>query len=243
MEYELDTDGIYYTQLNEAIRHKPGRYVLKNVNGQRYIGAGLGKSYDFQIYGTPGNDMASFMDGAAITVWGDGQDAIGNTMNAGRVVIHGNASDTVGYAMRNGEIFIRGNAGYRVGIHMKQYGDAIPKIVIGGRTGSFLGEYMAGGVILVLGLGVENDEELTGSYCATGMHGGTIYIRGDVPEFNLSPAMLKESLNEEDECVVRGLLQRYTEYFDIPTTHFPMSDFIKIRPKTSRPYGKMYVGN
>lgn len=54
--------------------------------------------------------------------------------------------------MRGGEIYVRGNAGYRAGIHMKAYRDKRPVMVIGGRTGSFLGEYQAGGYIIVLGL-------------------------------------------------------------------------------------------
>mgnify|MGYP002508793462 CR=1 FL=1 len=58
-----------------------------------------------------------------------------------------------GYAMRGGKIFVKGNAGYRAGIHMKAYEEKKPVMVIGGTAGSFLGEYQAGGVIVVLGLG------------------------------------------------------------------------------------------
>lgn len=43
--------------------------------------------------------------------------------------------------MRGGAIYVQGNAGYRAGVHMKAYGDRLPMIVIGGRAGSFLGEY------------------------------------------------------------------------------------------------------
>lgn len=35
--------------------------------------------------------------------------------------------------------------------HMKEYKEKVPVLVIGGRTGSFLGEYQAGGIIVVLG--------------------------------------------------------------------------------------------
>ena len=35
---------------------------------------------------------------------------------------------------------------------MKAYRNSFPVIVIGGCTGDFLGEYMAGGLIVVLGL-------------------------------------------------------------------------------------------
>lgn len=50
-------------------------------------------------------------------------------------------ADATGYAMRGGKIFVRGNAGYRAGIHMKAYKDKTPVLVIGGKAGSFLGEY------------------------------------------------------------------------------------------------------
>jgi glutamate synthase domain-containing protein 3 len=36
---------------------------------------------------------------------------------------------------------------------MKAYEDDLPVLVIGGRAGSFLGEYQAGGIIIVLGKG------------------------------------------------------------------------------------------
>ncbi|MDO4575222.1 MAG: hypothetical protein Q4D98_08415 [Planctomycetia bacterium] len=243
MKYTIDATHVPYTRLNRQIRLTPGTYRLDNINGQRYLGCGLGADYHFQINGTPGNDLGAFMDGAEITVNGNCQDATGNTMNGGSIIVHGNASDTAGYAMRNGEIFIRGDAGYRVAIHMKQYGDEVPVLVVGGKTGSFLGEYMAGGIVLVLGLGLENPDDITGSYCATGMHGGTIYLRGDVPDYKIAYAMVKEKITVDDEAKIRPLLKKFTQNFGISTDGISMSQFVRIRPKTTRPYGKMYVGN
>ncbi len=239
----IDTYNIPYTQLNSQVRLTPGNYELTHVNGQRYIGCGLSSDYTFNIYGTPGNDLGAFNDGAMITVYGNCQDATGNTMNRGSIVVHGNASDTAGYAMRSGEIYIKGDAGYRVAIHIKQYGDNIPVVVVGGKTGSFLGEYMAGGVVVVLGQGIENPDDITGSHCATGMHGGTIYLAHDIPDYKIAFAMRKEPVDESDEAVLRPILQRYTELFGVSTAHLLLSQFVRIRPKTSRPYGNMYVGN
>jgi len=59
---------------------------------------------------------------------------------------------------------------------MKQYKEKKPVIVIGGTAGSFLGEYLAGGIIIVLGLNSE-DTVPVGDFCGTGMHGGKIYLR------------------------------------------------------------------
>ena len=62
---------------------------------------------------------------------------------------------------------------------MKAYEEKVPLIVIGGHAGSFLGEYQAGGVIVVLGLS-DDGKPIVGNYPCTGMHGGRIYFRGDV---------------------------------------------------------------
>ena len=124
----IDAEGVYYKQLNEAVRAAfadgAKTVVLENVNGQRYIGTGIkGKDLRIEVHGTPGNDMAMFMDGPTVEVFGNAQDGVGNTMNAGKVIVHGDAGDVLGYGMRGGKVFIKGDVGYRVGIHMKAYED------------------------------------------------------------------------------------------------------------------------
>ena len=58
----------------------------------------LGKPWA-TVNGTPGNDLASFMDGPHIVVHGNAQDGGGNTMNGGEVIVHGRAGDVTGHAM------------------------------------------------------------------------------------------------------------------------------------------------
>lgn len=58
----------------------------------------------------------------------------------------------MGYGMRDGQIYIRDNVACRGGIHMKEFRQMRPVLVIGKNAGSFLGEYMAGGTIVLLGL-------------------------------------------------------------------------------------------
>lgn len=147
----IETSGLSFSQLNETIRHAGKECRICACQGQRFIAAGM-SSKRLEIDGIPGNALGAYLGGGSITVNGNAQDAVGDTMSAGRIVIHGSTGDAAGYAMRGGEIFIRDNAGYRAGIHMKAYKQHKPVIVIGGRAGSFLGEYQAGGLILVLGL-------------------------------------------------------------------------------------------
>ena len=122
----IDAENVYYKQLNEAVRGAfadgAKTVVIKNVNGQRYIGTGIkGKDLRIEVRGTPGNDMSMFLDGPTVEVFGNAQDGVGNTMNAGTVIVHGDAGDVLGYGMRGGRVFIKGDVGYRVGIHMKAY--------------------------------------------------------------------------------------------------------------------------
>ena len=135
----------------------------QTVLGQRYLANGAA-SGRYLLRGTPGNALGAFLDGASVELFGNAQDATGDTMNDGEIIIHGNTGDACGYAMRGGSIYILGNAGYRAGIHMKAYGDKAPLLVIGGRAGSFLGEYQAGGTILVLGLGCGKESAPVGYF-------------------------------------------------------------------------------
>ena len=181
----IDCSSVYYKHVNEAVRAALAEGIktvrLLNVNGQRYIGTGVkGKGVRIEVHGTPGQDMAMFMDGPTVEVFGNAQDGVGNTMNAGTVVVHGDAGDVLGYGMRGGKVFIKGDVGYRVGIHMKAYEDLRPIMVCGGKARDFFGEYMAGGLLVLLGMHSRLEGPLVGGYLGTGMHGGEILVRGEV---------------------------------------------------------------
>lgn len=245
MKAVIDAKGVYYKQLNEQIRAAlesgAQEILVKNVNGQRYIGDGVTGSQRLILEGTPGNDLAAFMNGLEIIVKGNSQDGTGNTMNDGRVIVHGHTGDTTGYAMRGGEIFVRDYVGYRVGIHMKEYMDKVPAIIVGGTAGDFFGEYMAGGILMLLGLNMKDGEEIVGDYCGTGMHGGVMYIRGDVPEHKLGKEVKIVEMTEEDKALVRKYVERYVEYFGGSVEEILVKPFAKLIPYNKRPYGNLYT--
>ncbi len=242
---ELDARNYGYKDLNRTIKtifsQGENDIHLRNVTGQRYIANGVQGKQKISIEGIPGNDTAAYMDGLEITVKGNAQDALANTMNSGRVIVHGNAGDTVGYSMRGGEIFIKGNVGYRVGIHMKEYCDKRPVMVVGGKTGSFLGEYMAGGIIIILGLGVSDNEDIIGSYSATGMHGGVIYIRGEVNPFLIWEDAIQSNTDQCDMEIISNYTMQFSEYFGVNYSEIMSKNFIKIVPGDRRPYGNLYA--
>lgn len=242
---KIDAQGLYYRDLNQKIREAVAggatEIELVNVNGQYFIGDGINKPVTITINGVPGNDLAAFMNGATIVVRDNGQDNIGNTMNAGKVIVHGHAGDVLGYGMRGGRVHILKDVGYRVGIHMKSYESNKPVLIAGGKAGDFFGEYMAGGVLVLLGMFSDEPEKPKhGFRFGTGMHGGTIYVRGAVDEKKLSSEVGVNELTDEDRQELEGYLKDYCSDFGIDLAEVMKEQFVKILPRSKRPYGNMY---
>ena len=241
----IDAAGTHYRELNERLRAlvRAGAesIVVRGVTGQRYLGTSVQAPVRITIEGVPGNDLGAFMDGPHIEVLGDAQDGCGNTMNSGTIVIHRSAGDIVGHSMRGGKIFVRGNVGYRVGIHMKEYESVRPSIVIGGTAQHFLGEYMAGGVMLVLGMGLAPDQPHPSRYVGTGMHGGVIYMRGTVSTTYLGREVGLLPMTAEDEWLVQGLVREFGAHLGVDPEPLIHSPYVKLVPLTKRPYGRLYA--
>ena len=241
----IDASGLHHRDLNVRIREALSAgetdIELLNVNGQRYIAAGIESSVRICIEGVPGNDLGAFMNGPRILVRGNAQDGIGNTMNEGEIVVHGHAGDVLGYGMRGGKIFILGDVGYRVGIHMKAYRSQMPVLIAGGTAADFLGEYMAGGILVVLG--VDSDRRpIVGDYCATGMHGGAIYLRGDFDRSCLATDHAKvHDAAAGDLEELRNHLDDFCRRFGLDLEEIMSEPFVKLTPSSHRPYGSKYA--
>jgi len=246
--FVIDAAGVYYKELNQIIRDKVKEGVthfkLINVNGQRYIGAGLTKEVFIEVHGVAGQDLGIFMRGPTIIVYDDAQDCVGNTMEGKKIVVHGMAGDVCGYGMRGGKLHILRDAGYRIGIHMKTYKDMVPVIIVGGKAGDFFGEYMAGGILILLNLWNEDERPPVGDYVGTGMHGGVIYIRGEVDPYNLGKEVGVVQITQEDESLLRSLINEYCEDFknySLNIDEIMKTPFTKLIPVSTRPYGKVYA--
>jgi glutamate synthase domain-containing protein 3 len=241
--YRIDAADLYYRDLNILLRalsnNGAEKIEIRNVYGQRYIGTDLDKKMDIIIYGTPGNDLGAFMNGPTVVVHGNAQDGCGNTMNDGLIVIHGHAGDITGYSMRGGKLFIRDDVGYRVGIHMKEYQDKRPCLVIGGTAADFLGEYMAGGVMLILGLNLGKGKKHQARFVGTGMHGGVIYVRGEVK--HLGKEAEASDVNEGDMHLINDLTGEFCKHFNFNLKNIMKDGFTKITPISRRPFGNLYT--
>jgi glutamate synthase domain-containing protein 3 len=246
---EIDATELETKELNDRLRELliagTKKAVIRNVYGQRYIGTRLYTpehlKMEIEIYGTPGNDLAAFLFGHNIRVHGNAQDGVGNTMDSGEVVVEGRAGDVTGFSMRGGSIFIRDSIGYRAALHMKEYEEKRPVLIVGGTSQDFLGEYMAGGIVILLGL---YGQPHKGNFMGTGMHGGAIYLRGTVDKTQLGGQVEISSLDDEDRRVVEHYVSEFLVRFpeiDLSLEEIMKDQFIRLSPRSKRPYSKLYA--
>lgn len=236
---ELNVRDLDYRMINEYLRKEGSEFLLKGCLGQRFIGAGMSGKF-VTLDGVPGNALGAYLNGAVIDVHASAQDAVGDTMNDGKIIIRGNVGDAVGYAMRGGKIYIKGNAGYRAGIHMKAYEEKKPVMIIGGAAGSFLGEYQAGGVIIVLGLGVKR---IVGNFPCTGMHGGKMFLRGLCEDVRFPAQVSTKQARGKELAELSSYLEDYCQTFDLDLQKLLQSPFTLVTPNSKNPYKQLYVAN
>jgi len=239
----IDASNMHYTLLNRTIRQAVyegyDEIVIDHVLGQRFIADGLKGNVTITINGVPGGDLGMFMSGPRCIVHGNCEHAPGNTMDAGSIIIHGGAGDAVAHSMRGGRVFVRDSIGYRGGIHMKEYHEKRPVLVVGGSARAFLGEYMAGGLILILGM------DDTGSFkeqgIGSGIHGGEIYIRGNVDRNYIGVGATLKSFGEEERERIRPFIEEFTGYFGMDHRSLINNTFTRIGPSSSRPFASKYT--
>lgn len=237
----IDAKNLNYSELNSQIRSSGDQCHIIGCLGQRFIAAGMSEK-DITIDGIPGNALGAYLGGAKITVNANAQDAVGDTMNSGEIVIHGNIGDAAGYAMRGGDIYVKGNAGYRAGIHMKAYKEKKPAIVIGGRAGSFLGEYQAGGLILVLGMN-KDDNPIVGNFPCTGMHGGKMVLRGSTDGVKFPKQVNVREADDNDISEIVTYVSKFCDFFGYNKDEMLNDIYTIVTPDSKNPYKQMYVAN
>lgn len=235
----IDAEKLNYKDLNELIRQCASEKItVKNVCGHRYIGTGM-ENKDIIVEGTAGNATGAYLTRTNLRIKGNAQDAIGDTMNDGYIVIEGSSGDATGYGARGGKIYVKGSVGYRAGIHMKAYKDKRPVLIIGERAGSFLGEYQAGGYIIVLNLS-DCDGKLAGYFCGTGMHGGKMFFRTKTPPLNNNPMLITRKAEKEDLDEITPYLEEYCHLLDVDKKIIS-DEYYVILPNTKNPYKQLYT--
>ena len=114
--------------------------------------------------------------------------------------------------------------------------------MIGGTAGSFLGEYQAGGVIVVLGLGARG-KSIVGNFPCTGMHGGKMYLRSDCVGVRFPPQVTARQVDAAETEELQKILLDYCAVFGYGIDMILRSPFTVVTPNTANPYQQMYVAN
>ena len=114
--------------------------------------------------------------------------------------------------------------------------------MIGGCAGSFLGEYQAGGVIVVLGLS-EPGRRIVGNFPCTGMHGGKMILRSDCAGIAFPDQVTARKATAADLAEIRGYVSEYCTRFGLETDDVMNATFTVVTPDSSNPYKRLYVAN
>ena len=121
--------------------------------------------------------------------------------------------------------------------------------MIGGTAKDFLGEYMAGGLIIALGLKfsnglvVESEHSICGSELGTGIHRGKIVLRTDEDlEEKLGIGAKLFEITEKEKAEIEPFIKEFCDYFKIPLDIIDNKPFQVIKPISKRPFGGNYCG-
>ena len=211
------------------------RVIVVGAHGQRFIGCGLGprsKGLRIDVYGSPGDYLASGLDGAEMHVHANGQDQLGQILSDGKLVVHGDVGQTFLYGAKGGEAYILGNAAGRPLINAV----GRPKVVINGTCLDYLAEsFMAGnplyggGFVVLNGLSFDakgNPMDLPSPYPGGNLFslasGGAIYVRDPkrlVGEEQLNGGRISR-LTSADWKLILPHLKENERLFNIPVEGF-----------------------
>ena len=115
-------------------------------------------------------------------------------------------------------------------------------MIVGGRCGSFMGEYQAGGLIVVLGLN-KDGKRIVGNFPCAGMHGGTVLLRGDASGVRFPDKVTARRADREDLLSAESYIREFCEAFRMNADEILSSPFTVVTPDSANPYKRMYVEN
>ncbi len=80
-----------------------------------------------------------------------------------------------------------------------------------------------------------------GAFCGSGMHGGVIYLRGEVEPRQVGKECGIFTADEDDMKVLRPIVEEWCEAFGDDADEVLKQPFTKLVPVSHRPYGKLYA--
>ncbi len=256
--YEPEGDDSVAIAIQKLYANGFRKYLVVFAKGHRFIGNGLGLSTRdtrIDVYGSPGDYLASGSDGLEIQVHNNGQDQFAQIMKSGKLVVHGDVGQTFMYAAKGGEVYVLGNAAGRPLINAV----GRPRVVINGTCLDYLAEsFMAGdplnggGFVILNGITFDEDNQIIemetpypGGNLFSLASGGAIYVRDPfqrVSEDQLNGGEFA-SFTAQDWAQIEPYLQENARQFDISierllsvngTQRQPAQIYRKIQPRATR---------
>lgn len=175
--------------------------------GGRLWNADSNNQISIRITGQSGQRTGSLGNANTnIEIMGPASDDIG-WLNAGaQIVVHGHASNGVMNGAAQGKVFVSGSIGAR-GMTMTKHNPRFepPELWVLGTAGDYFGEFMAGGIAVVLGHNASSAAEILGHRPLVGMVGGSVFVHGKVTDFSQKDAKEVAISNEKWEWLMENL--------------------------------------
>lgn len=257
-DYQPEGEQSLAREIHRLVDNGFSKFLLAHAKGHRFISAGLGPRTEgirFDVYGSPGDYLASGADGLEIHVHNNGQDQLAQIMKSGKLVVHGDVGQTFMYGAKGGQAYILGNAAGRPMINAV----GKPRVVINGTCLDYLAEsFMAGdpldggGFVVLNGIAFDEQNQIVdlespypGGNLFSLASGGAIYVRD--PQKVVSTDQLNggefDTFTDADWALIKPYLEENARLFDIPLERLLMIDgeavapaqiFRKIAPKKVR---------
>ena len=114
-------------------------------------------------------------------------------------------------------------------------------MVCGGKARDFFGEYMAGGLLVLLGMNSRLDGPVVGGHVGAGMHGGEIFVRGAVEGWCCGTEVSVSPATEAEKAGAAPRPADYCRTFGLSLDEVLTAPFTRIAPTGSRPYARLYT--
>ena len=169
------------------------------------------------------NDSLRAQGASEITVRGVmGQRYLGCAMQDKNLTLYGTPGNGLGQYLSGGKIEVFGSAQEATGDTMNA------------------GEIVAGGLIVVLGIGLDGQYP-AGFFCGTGMHGGKIILRCDRKPEGLPEQVCVHACTEADRAEMRPHVEAYCEKFGGNPEALLGAQYFVLTPNPEKGYHRMYT--
>jgi glutamate synthase domain-containing protein 3 len=98
---------------------------------------------------------------------------------------------------------------------------------------------MAGGLIIVLGLG--GGRPISEQGVGSGIHGGEIFVRGKIDNLCLGCGAKQAPVTEEQKTMIAPIIRDFAQSFGIDPAPLLASDYTRIAATSARPFASKYT--